>query len=85
MLALNQQFSRAHASHEQPVMLMHYYGFRYYDAQTGRWPSRDALGDLRDVEFDYVDTKNLYSFVLNGPLSDLPPKLVTVKMRELMV
>ena len=43
MLALNQQFSRAHQSHEQPVMLIGYYGFRYYDPETGRWPSRDPI------------------------------------------
>jgi RHS repeat-associated protein len=61
MLALNQQFSRAHESHEQPVMLIAYYGFRYYDASTGRWPSRDPIGELGG--------RNLYSQISNDSIN----------------
>jgi RHS repeat-associated protein len=27
-------------------VLVSYYGFRYYDPQTGRWPSRDPIGEF---------------------------------------
>jgi len=42
---------------------MFYYGFRYYDPQTGRWPSRDPLEEnFRTGEF------NVYAFTLNEPI-----------------
>lgn len=34
-----------------------YYGFRYYDPETGRWPSRDPIGEQGGL--------NLYGFVGN--------------------
>jgi RHS repeat-associated protein len=34
-----------------------YYGYRYYDPETGRWPSRDPIGEMGGV--------NLYGFVGN--------------------
>ncbi len=37
-----------------------YYGYRYYDPQTGRWPSRDPIGEEGGV--------NLYGFVSNDPV-----------------
>jgi len=36
-----------------------YYGYRYYDPKTGRWPSRDPLEEDGGV--------NLYGFVMNMP------------------
>lgn len=36
---------------------MAYYGFRYYDSVTGRWPSRDPIGELGGL--------NLYGIVGN--------------------
>jgi len=36
---------------------IYYYGYRYYDPVTGRWPSRDPLGE--------TGGENLYSFVGN--------------------
>ena len=36
-----------------------YYGYRYYDPVTGRWPSRDATGEQGGV--------NLYQFANNVP------------------
>jgi RHS repeat-associated protein len=38
-----------------------YYGFRYYDPETGRWPSRDPIEEEGGI--------NLYSFVGNDPLN----------------
>jgi uncharacterized protein RhaS with RHS repeats len=38
-----------------------YYGYRYYDPQTGRWPSRDPIGERGGV--------NLYGFVGNDGLN----------------
>jgi len=40
---------------------LYYYGYRYYDPVTGRWPSRDPIGERGGV--------NLYGFVGNDPLS----------------
>jgi len=37
-----------------------YYGFRYYDPQTGRWPNRDPLGERGGL--------NLYGFVGNNSI-----------------
>jgi RHS repeat-associated protein len=37
-----------------------YYGYRYYNPQTGRWPSRDPLEEQGGV--------NLHGFVGNNPL-----------------
>jgi len=38
----------------------YYYGFRYYDSVTGRWPSRDPIGERGGL--------NLYGFVYNEPI-----------------
>jgi RHS repeat-associated protein len=38
-----------------------YYGFRFYDPSTGRWLSRDPLGELGP------DGANIYAFVRNMP------------------
>jgi|GEM_PF-3093315 RHS repeat-associated protein len=40
---------------------MFYYGFRYYDASTGRWPSRDPIAETGGL--------NLYIFVKNDGLN----------------
>jgi len=37
------------------------YGFRYYDPETGRWPSRDPIGERGGL--------NLYGFVANDPVN----------------
>ena len=39
----------------------YYYGFRYYDPVTGRWPSRDPIGEIGGL--------NLYGFVRNTPVN----------------
>jgi RHS repeat-associated protein len=36
---------------------LYYYGYRYYDPVTGRWPSRDPIGERGGM--------NLYGFVFN--------------------
>jgi RHS repeat-associated protein len=38
-----------------------YYGYRYYDPVTGRWPSRDPIEEEGGI--------NLYGFVGNGGLN----------------
>ena len=40
-----------------------FYGYRYYDPVTGRWPSRDPIEERGGV--------NLYGFVGNGGISRL--------------
>jgi RHS repeat-associated protein len=40
---------------------LYYYGFRYYNPSTGRWPSRDPIGERGGL--------NLYGMVNNNPLS----------------
>ena len=42
-----------------------YYGRRYYDAEVGKWTSPDPLG--------FVDSPNVYCFVLNNPLKYIDP------------
>ena len=39
--------------------LIHFYGYRYYDPLTGRWPSRDPIEEEGGL--------NLYGFVDNSP------------------
>jgi RHS repeat-associated protein len=39
----------------------YYYGFRYYDPVTGRWPSRDPIQESGGL--------NLYAFIENEPVS----------------
>ena len=39
---------------------LYYYGYRYYDPMTGRWPSRDPIEEMGGV--------NLYGFTSNTPL-----------------
>jgi hypothetical protein len=39
---------------------VHYYGYRYYNPELGRWPSRDPIGE--------AGTWNNYAFVENRPL-----------------
>ena len=38
---------------------LYYYGYRYYDPNTGRWPSRDPIGENGGI--------NLYGFLGNDP------------------
>ena len=50
--------SRKTKAFESVVM---YYGYRYYDPKTGRWPSKDPIGE----EGGY----NLYAIVGNEPIA----------------
>ena len=63
---------------------LYYYGFRYYDPVTGRWPSRDPIGEYGfyrglfgegplDPESEkqleeWYYSGNLYSFIDNAPV-----------------
>ena len=40
-----------------------YYGYRYYNANTGRWLSRDPIGE--QISEEGVEEPNLYCFVAN--------------------
>jgi RHS repeat-associated protein len=42
-----------------------YFGYRYYNAQTGKWISRDPLEEEGGV--------NLYAFVTNNPVGNIDP------------
>jgi RHS repeat-associated protein len=44
-----------------PETGLYYYGYRFYDPKTGRWPSRDPIGELGG--------NNLYGFGINSPLN----------------
>jgi len=51
-----------------------YYGYRYYNASTGRWPSSDPLNELgqqtlttKRMQLNLREEKNLYLFVMNSP------------------
>jgi RHS repeat-associated protein len=41
---------------------LYYYGYRYYDPQTGRWPSRDPIWEEGGI--------NLYGFIGNNGVND---------------
>jgi len=43
----------------------YYYGFRYYDPETGRWPNRDPIGEQGGI--------NLYHFNWNDPIDWIDP------------
>ena len=42
-----------------------YYGLRYYSASTGRWLSKDPLGE--------IGGRNLYGFCFNRPIYGIDP------------
>ena len=42
-----------------------YYGYRYYSSMTGRWPSRDPIGEEGGI--------NLYAYVGNNTVSRIDP------------
>jgi RHS repeat-associated protein len=48
------------SGHAGKTMGMADYGYRYYDPLTGRWPSRDPIGENGGM--------NLYAFVINDPI-----------------
>ena len=45
---------------------LYYYGYRYYDPKTGRWPSRDPIEEKGDV--------NLYVFSENSSIDKIDLK-----------
>ena len=47
-----------------PETTLYYYGFRHYDPATGRWPSRDPIG-----ENWWTGEFNVYAFVRNDSLN----------------
>lgn len=51
---------KAHA-YDKTASGMFYYGFRYYDAVTGRWPNRDPIEERGGL--------NLYGMVGNDPVN----------------
>jgi RHS repeat-associated protein len=44
---------------------LYYYGYRYYDPLTGRWPSRDPIAERGGA--------NLYGFVHNNGIDSIDP------------
>lgn len=42
---------------------LHYYGYRYYDSVTGRWPSRDPMQEEGGV--------NIYNFINNNGINQI--------------
>jgi RHS repeat-associated protein len=74
----------AHRFSTKPLDLatgLYYYGYRFYDPETGRWPSRDPIEEKGGV--------NLYLFVSNRvfDLIDIlglcPPRAIVVDLAEL--
>jgi RHS repeat-associated protein len=48
---------------QDPVTGLYYYSYRYYDPVTGRWPTRDPIGEYGGI--------NLYGFVGNDGVNDV--------------
>jgi len=64
-----------------------YYGYRYYDPSTGRWPNRDPIGEpgfellRRKQASASTGEPNRYLFVKNNPLQNIDPEgldLITI-------
>src|SRR5690625_4492908 len=51
------RFSTKYQDHETGF---YYYGYRYYQPETGRWLNRDPIGEQGGLD--------LYEFVYNNPL-----------------
>ena len=54
------RFSTKPLDTEIPSAALYYYGYRFYDPVTGRWPSRDPIEEEGGI--------NLYGFILNSPI-----------------
>ena len=65
-------FSTKYQDHETDLL---YYGFRYHNPETGRWLSRDPIGE--------DGGQNLYGFVLNNAVGEIDPfgnKILSMKI-----
>jgi len=59
---------------------IYYYGYRFYDPNLQRWPSRDPINELgfkllarSGGEFNRSEEENLYRFVSNNPMNGFDP------------
>jgi RHS repeat-associated protein len=68
-----------------PGMQVAYYGYRFYDPVTGRWPSRDPIGVDGGLHL-YGMLKNdaLSKFDVLGLAEDIPPKALPVSEEDLL-
>jgi RHS repeat-associated protein len=60
-----------------PVAGMTYFGYRWYDPVTGRWPSRDPIGEEGGI--------NLYGFVENDGINKWDLLGLTFEVTELLI
>jgi RHS repeat-associated protein len=68
----------AHRFSTKPLDLttgLYYYGYRFYDPNSGRWPSRDPIGDLnrRWIPELLPEGPSLYNFVGGDPINWFDP------------
>ncbi|MDR3564042.1 MAG: RHS repeat-associated core domain-containing protein [Negativicutes bacterium] len=49
---------------------LNYYGYRYYDPSTGRWPSRDPIEERGGL--------NIYTFAVNSPQNQIDELGLTI-------
>lgn len=62
---------RFSTKYEEPETGWLYYGYRYYIPATGRWASRDPIGEAGGI--------NLYGFVGNNPVHGVDPYGLYIK------
>ena len=54
----------------EPVSGYYYYGYRFYNPSTGRWPSRDPIAEIKGIQPELLpEGPNIYAHTINNPVN----------------